>query len=229
MLHEIIRSHPDISGFVNTRVPEYEGQHLQSVYQPASSFGGPGRFAFDVGSRMDKLHPLATRGSARLIFDQWRAHYDMSREYLVEKSPPNIVRTRFLQKLFPDSKFIFILRHPLAVSYATRKWSGTSVQSLFKHYLMVHEIMMCDLANLHSAYILKYEALVADPPKEIDRMFGFLGLSPDEVSHEVTQGVNDKYFQMWERDQQSMVTRELEELFQKFEIKMNRLGYSLVV
>ena len=119
LLHEIIRSHPEVSGFENTGAPEDEGQHLQSVYQPAVSFGGPGRFAFDSGSRMDESHLLATDTSAKTIFDQWWSYFDMSCQYLVEKSPPNIIRSRFLQKLFPGSKFIFILRHPLAASLLT--------------------------------------------------------------------------------------------------------------
>ena len=110
LLHEIIRGHPEISGLVGTGAPEDEGQHLQSVYEPASSFGGPGKFVFDPRSHMDESHPLATRENAKIIFKQWSQYFDLSCKYLVEKSPPNIVRTRFLQKLFPGSKFILICR-----------------------------------------------------------------------------------------------------------------------
>ena len=227
LLHEIIRSHPKVSGFCNTGVPEDEGQHLQSVYKPASSFGGPGRFAFAGESSMDESHPLATQANAKTIFEQWRGHFDMSCEYFVEKSPPNNIRTRFLQKLFPDSQFIFILRHPLAVSYATRKWSRTSIHSLLEHYFLAHEIMMRDIQYLHSAYTLKYEALVADPQKEMDSIFSFLELSPVKVNHDVRRGVNNKYFQLWESDRQNLVNNEFEEVLQKFEVRTNRFGYSI--
>lgn len=50
LLHEIIREHPAISGFRNTGVPEDEGQHLQSVFKPANSFGGPGKYIFNKNS-----------------------------------------------------------------------------------------------------------------------------------------------------------------------------------
>lgn len=130
LLHDIMKTHPSVSGFSETGVPKDEGQHLQSVYQTAMAFGGPGKFVFDPRAYMNESHPLATHENAKVIFEQWRQYFDLSYRYLIEKSPPNIIRTRFLQKLFPRSKFIVILRHPLAVSYATKKWSRTSIASL---------------------------------------------------------------------------------------------------
>jgi len=229
LLHEIVRSHPEVSGLQNTGVPEDEGQHLQSVFQPAASFGGPGKFAFESGSRMDEAHLLANDTSAGMIFEQWRPYFDMSCQYLVEKSPPNIVRSRFLQKLFPGSKFIFILRHPLAVSYATRKWSGTTIQSLFEHYILAHEIMLRDLPFLKSAHILKYEDLVINPQKALNSIYDFLGLSPVEVRHEVKPDVNDKYFRMWESERRDAAMPGLDSLVQQYEKKINQLGYSFIL
>lgn len=60
LLHEILRRHPAVSGFANTGVPKDEGQHLQTVYPPASAFGGPGLFGFNRASFMNEDHPLAT-------------------------------------------------------------------------------------------------------------------------------------------------------------------------
>jgi hypothetical protein len=140
LLHEIIRAHPAISGFRNTGVPEDEGQHLQSVFKPASYFGGPGKYIFNRNSYMNENHALANFRSAEAIMQQWEKHYDQSCESYIEKSPPNLIRTRFLQKLFPSSKFVVILRHPLPVSYATQKWSRTSIKSLIEHTLLGYEI-----------------------------------------------------------------------------------------
>jgi len=224
MLHEIIRSHPNISGFHNTGVPADEGQHLQNVYEPALRFGGPGKFAFNCRSRMDESHPLVSSANAKKLFEQWRPHFDMSCDHLVEKSPPNIIRTRFLQKLFPHSKFIFILRHPLAVSYATQKWSGTSIQSLLEHYLLAHEIMIQDFHWLNSFQFLRYEALVADPQLAIDGIFNFLQLTPIKVIYDIKRDVNEKYFQLWEKDSKNSLNNKLEE---KLETKINTLGYSI--
>ena len=54
------KDHPEISGFKNTGVPEDEGQHLQSVYQPAMVLGGPGLFGFKPASNLNETSPLVS-------------------------------------------------------------------------------------------------------------------------------------------------------------------------
>ena len=53
------------------------------------------------------------------LFDEWSQNWDLSKQFLVEKSPPNIIRTRFLQAMYPNASFVTILRDPIAVSFAT--------------------------------------------------------------------------------------------------------------
>ncbi len=60
LLFQCLRDHPQISGFENTGVPEDEGQHLQSVYQPAHKFGRPGTFGFNPDSYLTESSPLVT-------------------------------------------------------------------------------------------------------------------------------------------------------------------------
>ena len=227
LLHEIIRNHPEISGFSGTGVPEDEGQHLQSIYEPAKTFGGPGKFVFDHRSYMDELHPLATDENAAKIFDQWSHHFDLSCKHLIEKSPPNIVRTRFLQKLFPNSKFIVILRHPLAIAYATQKWSKTTIPSLLEHSLLAYETFFKDMSTLHSVFILRYEEFVLEPQKTIDNVFNYLGLEPTEISQNIHSNVNDKYFLKWEIEQKKLLNRIFNRTPKKYENRTNRCGYSI--
>ena len=227
LLHEIIREHPKISGFSETGVPEDEGQHLQSVYEPAKSFGGPGKFAFDHRSYMNESHSLATEESAKAIFKQWSRHYDLSREYLIEKSPPNIIRTRFLQKLYPDCKIVVILRHPIAVSYATKKWSKTSIKSLLEHSLLAYESFLKDMKALNSVYILRYEEFVLEPQKVVDEVYGFLGLRSNKISNDVRCNVNEKYFLMWENDRKRIHNRIFFRISREIEKRANKCGYSI--
>ena len=228
LLHEIIRDHPDITGLTDTGVPEDEGQHLQTVFEPGNTFGGPGRFVFDERSHMDESHPLATDENANTIMNEWVRHLDLSCRYIVEKSPPNIVRSRFLQKLFPKSRFIVILRHPLAVSYATHnKWPKTGIPSLLEHVLLAYEIFLKDMQKLHSVYILRYEELVHDPQGTIDDIFRFLELAPVKVSQDVRSNINEKYFMRWENTRKHSSDRNIYKLTEKFESRMNRFGYSI--
>lgn len=227
LLHEIIREHPEVSGFSGTGVPEDEGQHLQSVYEPAKSFGGPGKFAFDHRSYMDESHLLATDESADAIFEQWSKYYDLSCEYLIEKSPPNLIRTRFLQNLYPDCKFVVILRHPIAVSCATKKWSKSSIRSLLDHSLTAYEIFLKDMNSLNSVYILRYEEFVLEPQKVVDEVYRFLGLSSRNINHNVRSDVNEKYFMMWENDRKKINNRIFFRSSREIEDRAKKCGYSI--
>ncbi len=227
LLHEVIRGHDSITGFSGTGVPEDEGQHLQSVYQPAKDFGGPGEFVYDKRSYMDENHPLATPENAERIFEQWKPHLDLDCRYIIEKSPPNTIRTRFFQKLYPDSKFIVILRHPLAVTYATKKWSRTSIAQLLGHAFLAYAILFEDLKHIESFYILRYEDFVHEPQQTIDSIFEYLELDPVKVTHAIRQDVNDKYFAMWDADRRNLFKRLFRGIPGDSEAKANRFGYSI--
>lgn len=227
LLHEILRGHEEISGFSQTGVPEDEGQHLQTVYEPAKSFGGLGKFVFDQNAYMDESHSLATDECGKEIFEQWRKYYDLSCRYLIEKSPPNLIRTRYLQRIFSGSKFVVILRHPVAVSYATKKWCNSSIKSLLEHSLRAFEIFLDDMKHLDSVYILRYEEFVCQPQKTVDTIFSFLGLSSIVIDQDIHTNINEQYFSMWEDDQRSLSSKNRLTITPELEARANRCGYSI--
>jgi hypothetical protein len=186
LTHRLLRAHPTVSGFANTGAPEDEGQHLQSVYLPAKAYGGPGRFAFDEHAHLTEHSDLASAASRVALFDDWARYWDLSKPVLIEKSPPNIIRARFLQSLFPGSKFIFVVRHPLAVAMATRKWSPQSDIELILHWLAAHDMLLDDLAKLENWAWLRYEDLIAKPDSMLSALCNFLGLAPIPLAEPVT-------------------------------------------
>jgi hypothetical protein len=197
LLTRCLGGHPLVSGFRDTGVPEDEGQHLQTVYRPASAYGGPGRFAFDPDSYLTEESELATEASRHRLLAEWGRHWDLGRPVLVEKSPPNLVRSRFLQALFPAASFVVVLRHPLPVAFATQKWSGTSTASLVEHWLVAHERFELDRPHLHRLYVVRYEELVERPRATLDAVFAFLGLEPAGSIPEIRPDVNAEYLQRW--------------------------------
>ena len=230
LLHEILKSHRDVSGFENTGVHEDEGQHLQTVYPPAKEFGGPGRFGFDKRSFMDESHPLVSPASARRLRRQWGEYWDDDKPVRIEKSPPNLVRTRFLQALFPGSRFIVILRHPVAVAYATQKWSKTSIPSLIEHNLRCYERFKADLPFLESVYVLRYEEFVLDPENHARKLLDWIGLDPIVFDRAVRADINLKYFDAWRSDQLDVRKRlayGVAGLWRRFEGRANAFGYSI--
>src|SRR5271170_7939594 len=90
-LHRCLSAHPSVSGFANTGIFEDEGQHLQTILPNGLEFGGPGRFGFHPDAHMTESHPLATPRTGERVFEQWKNHWDLSKPYLVEKSPPTLL------------------------------------------------------------------------------------------------------------------------------------------
>jgi len=230
LLARLLAAHPEISGFSGTGVPAEEGQHLQSVYPLAATYGGPGRFGFAPESHLTEESPLASEENARAIFEQWSQHWDLSRPVLLEKSPPNLLKTRFLQALFPGSAFVVIVRHPIPVSIPTAKWRGTRrYDRILEHWLRCHALFEADREHLGRVHVLTYEQLVREPESVLRGTFEFLGLDPVPPSEPVEGGANEKYFRQWrelKRDPRMRVYLDLVSL--RYERRVRRYGYSLL-
>jgi hypothetical protein len=240
-----IAQHPEVSAFRNTGVWEDEGQHLQDVYATARQHGGPGRFALDHEAHLTESSPLVTDESRRRIWAAWSPHWDLSKPVLLEKSPPNLIRMRFLQALFPDnSYFLAIVRHPLAVAYATRKWRGlfdwvprrltrrgilqASLHPLLQHWVEAHERFLADASSLQNIALVRYEDLVTNCPGELSRVFRFSGLEPISGDWKVEPALNERYIGRWERSSANPVKRVyLRRLERTFEDRIAVFGYSL--
>ena len=229
LLHRCLSEHPSISGFAGTGVPEDEGQHLQTVFPAAREYGGAGLFGYSPQAHMTEASPQLTDESRRRLWREWSAHWDMTRPVLLEKSPPNLLKSRFLQALFPDSRFIVVTRHPIAVALATSKWRRrSSLQTLIEHWLLCHETFAKDAPHLRSQTSLRYEDFVASPQSMLDRLFGFLELPAHATGLEVRASINDAYFERWQRKAGSPFGGGLRRFVREVEPRANALGYSLL-
>jgi Sulfotransferase family len=230
LLARLLAAHPELSGFSETGVPADEGQHLQTVYPAAATYGGPGRFGLAPESHLTETSPLATKENARAIFEQWSPHWDLSRPFLLEKSPPNLLKTRFLQELFPGSAFVVVLRHPIPVSLATARWRQTRrYHRLLGHWLRCHALFEADRERLERVHVLQYEQLVRDPAAVLREIFAFLELEPIAPSEPVQAGANERYFEQWrdlKRDPRMRAYLDLASL--RYERRVRRYGYSLL-
>jgi Sulfotransferase family len=221
VLTRCLAAHSQISGFTGTGVPEDEGQHLQSVYRTAASHGGPGQFAFDPGAHLTESSPLVTPWSRERLLAEWGPRWDRSRPILVEKSPPNLIRTRFLQALFPEAVFVLIIRHPLAVALATLKWVDHSLEHLLNHWFRAHMLLAGDLPLLNRAIVVRYEDLVRNPSPSLRRIEQLIGV--DELDGaRLEAGRNSDYLARW-----SPARQVREHLLERFEASANLFGYSL--
>jgi len=196
-LHRVLRQSDAVSGFGGTGAPEDEGQHLQSVFPPATAFGGPGRFAFDPASRMTESSVRDLEGERDTLLREWGAYFDLHRSCFVEKSPPNLLRARYLQALFPGAKFVFIVRHPIAVSLATESWSKRTRLENLLHWHAAHMLMLRDIPHVEHKIVLRYEDLCASPSASLTEISRLLNIAPPEPAEELTDR-NEKHFGRWE-------------------------------
>jgi hypothetical protein len=225
--HKALQQHPDVSGFSDTGVPEDEGQHLQSVYPPGMAFGGPGRFAFHPGAYLNETSALCSSESAARLFADWAPFWDLGKPVLIEKSPTNLLKTRLLQGLFPNSWFIIILRHPIAVTLATIKYSGASLEEALQHWVHAHSIFFDqDRSHLRKVLVIRYEDLVTDTARIADCVFHFAGLTRIQPVISIDTSSNPRYFAQWD-ELCSQQRKPMEHIIARFSPPLERFGYSL--
>ncbi|MBA3386963.1 MAG: sulfotransferase [Chthoniobacterales bacterium] len=190
----------DCTGFKNTGVMKDEGQYLQDVYRNDPKFGGAGRYGFNRRAHLTEASDLLTAENVTRLGKSWHSHWDSRKSICLEKTPGNLIRTRFLQAAFPNSYFIVIKRHPIAVSIATQKWSLTPLHKLFEHWLRYYELFEQDKRHLENLYELTYEDYINHPARHHQDIAGFLGThAPAVEMEEVSDAHNQRYFDRWER------------------------------
>jgi len=209
LLADLLAEHPDVSGLSETGVWEDEGQHLQDVYPAADRFGGPGRFAFAEAAHLSEDSPLVSERNRERLLSAWAPYWDTSRRLLVEKSPPNLIRFRFLQALFPGARFVAVIRHPVPVTYATHRFyrklhrrpQRPTIDRLLEHWVTAHEIFRRDLGSLDRVIVVRYEELTDRPADVLARVGDELGLDPwfPEPAEAVERNRSERYFAAWHR------------------------------
>jgi hypothetical protein len=198
-LARVLAGHPDIAGFQGTSATEDEGQHLQSVYPAARTYGGPGRFALNPAAHLTEESPLVSPENRQRLLEAWTPHWDLSKPVLVEKSPPNLVMTRFLQALFPDAYHVAVVRHPVVVSLSTKKWTRTtSLHGLMKHWFAAHDLFRADAGHVKRLLVISYESLIARPAQTLAQVGEFLELNSPIPADGIRADRSTAYEQAWD-------------------------------
>lgn len=229
VLAQTLGRHPEISALQNTGAAEDEGQHVQSVYKPARRYGGVGKFAYHPKMHMTEDSPLITDENRRKLFEEWAPYWDLTKPWLLEKSPPNLLKTRFLQAMFPEAAFIVVSRNPIATAYATRQWIPyMSLEHLLTHWLHAYDLFQADQPFLKRCHILKFEDFIANPEETLTGIYRFLGVTEAVVPLDLLPDPNAKYLAMWETLQNTPEGREIQTHLQdSFEDRLWPHGYSL--
>ena len=230
ILARCLAQHPDVSSFQDTGFPQDEGQFLQTIFPKAFEYGGPGKFGFSREMHLIEESHLLTETNKSKLITQWSRFWDLNKAVLLEKSPPNILKSRFLQAVFPESYFVFIIRHPLAVAYSTQRWSKTTLPELIEHWIKCHDIMQEDVNHLNFYQIIHYEKLIAAPERFLNDIYKSLSLNELNKSVILEQNTNEKYSEQWEKLLMSVEeeSRQVVKSVLQFESRIQKFGYSLL-
>jgi hypothetical protein len=225
LLADLLAAHPDVSALAHTDAWHDEGQFLQDVFPTADACGGPGHFAFGAGAHLtedDAAHPAELR---RRLLESWMPYWDLDRRLLVEKSPPNLLRFRYLQAVFPDACFVAIVRNPIAVSYATQPWANASITELIEHWLYAHEQFEQDRAHLRRLAFVRYEDLVRDVGGTLGGITERLGLARYVPTIEIKTDANTRYLRRWRHSRVARVHPRVVVHRARFARRLRRLDY----
>jgi hypothetical protein len=245
----------DCTGLKNTGVFEDEGQFLQDVYAVATKYGGSSRCGFDPRIHRTESSDLLTPENVAKLRSTWHSYWDNTKTIFVEKTPENLLMTRFLQAAFPNSYFVVIRRHPVPTSIGGQKWTSNiiSLNRMFEHWLHCHKLFEQDKKYLKHVYELRYEDYVENPDKYHQEIAAFIGTRvpeppkedtfrivlqwrnpfglrvPDRAMETTSAVHSEKYFDRWSY----FLTRSpfkgyYRYIARKYEPEFARYGYSLI-
>ena len=117
--------------------------------------------------------------------------------YFLDKTPRYHLIVEDIIHTFPEGKFVFLWRHPLAVAASIiETWSPDLDWNLYRYKVDLYE----GLGNLISAYekhrtnvhTLCYEKLITNPEEECNKLFNFLSLtfSPETLKNFANVNLN---------------------------------------
>lgn len=214
LISHLLSSHSLVTGLTGTGVVEDEGQFLQSVYlddgtmglRNGSVIGQTTRWAYHPEAHLTEDDADRRSGAARSIMDDWRPYWEKpTAPVLLEKSPSNVLRTRFLQRLFPDARFVVITRHPAIQALAVRKWASRYVQvglnlgSMIEHWLVVMEGFRADADHLAHVGVFAYEELTSNPQRVLERAQKLIDVPVEALATETVFDQSERYRRYWHR------------------------------
>lgn len=170
LLHQILAQHPQIGSMPG------EGQFYTDQLLLPKKVNLPRLWALEP-----ELFYLDESNGRNINIDvlkkQWGARINnLERPIIIEKSPTNAGRTRWLQKYFDNAYFVGIVRNGYAVSEGIRRKSGHPLKKAAQQWLQSNEIMLRDFNYLKKSILISYEDLTDNPETTLAGILKFLDL-----------------------------------------------------
>lgn len=191
LLLHLLGSHPSIGAL------PMEGQFLTDELVSDYELGLPRAWA--LREELFRLTEADAGPDPVRLKKEWAIRLDRSRPVLLEKSPPNAARTRWLQAHFENAHFLAIVRNGYAVAEGIRRKAkpkhrrdGWSVEQAARQWVRSYEILLEDADYLERTLWVRYEDLAERPGEETARILRFLDLEPRALELERPWAVHER-------------------------------------
>jgi len=195
LLAELLGQHPSISALPT------EGHFITDQFVKDYDIGLPRMWV----DREDlfRLTETDKEPDPVRVKKEWAMRLDLRKPVLLEKSPPNSAKTRWLQENFENARFIGIMRNGYAVSEGISRKADPQhlinswpIEKSAYQWKRSNEVLQQDAEHLEHFMWIKYEDLAADTAGTLNKITDFIGL-PGFENFE-----NDRSWSIHERDEQ---------------------------
>lgn len=231
LLSELMSQHPSISALPT------EGHFITDQFVKDYDIGLPRMWV----EREDlfRLTESDTGPDPIRIKKEWGMRLDLNKPVLLEKSPPNTGKTRWLQKHFENSYFIGIVRNGYAVSEGiSRKGDPKHIkegwpltQSAWQ-WARGNQILEEDAKFLKNFIWIRYEDLTENMEDTLNDLSKFLGISSFEgLSKNKKWSIherNEEIKNMNEVSIKKLSRKDLDEINKVAGSDLKKYGYSIL-
>jgi predicted Zn-dependent protease len=180
LTEQILSSHSQIEGTMELPNITSLARHLNE-----DNAGGDGP---DYPEVLSYMEPAEFKRRGEEYIEGTRSHRKLGRPFFIDKMPNNYAHVPLIHLILPRAKIIDVRRHPLAACFSNFKqhfargqhftYALTDVARYYRDYveLMAHY----DSVLPGRVHRLVYEQLIADPEREIRRIFDYLELPFEE-------------------------------------------------
>jgi Sulfotransferase family len=168
-----------MSSYLFVLCPPYSGStllwKLLSTSQNVSSLPLEGQFLPELRQLMrdkpwvhDQVLPWPE------IKAVWESYWDMDKPVLLEKSPPNLIRTREILAHFDPVKFVVMVRNPYAQCEGLMRRNNFKVKRAANFSMMCLRTQLRNSRELDDTLVLTYESLVQNPAEVCRQLSAFV-------------------------------------------------------
>ncbi len=124
----------------------------------------------------------------RMVVDLYNLTMPAGKTVFLDKTPRYYLIVDQLRELFPQAKFVFLVRNPLGViASVLDSWVKDDVANLdhYKADLNIAPVKIADALNGHLGLYVSYESLVVNPEAVLDCLCADLGItfSPSMIQY----------------------------------------------